>query len=101
MRVRRLRAGHWATVWAVGLMVLETIGCSQQEELPLDPGVSPFYPGDAGSSKAPVGPGAAGDPSGGSPASAGIADGRAGPNGAGSPVPEAPLRPEDVERQLR
>ncbi len=58
MHVRRLRPG---TV-VVGLVFLVTIGCSSEEDAPLDPGVSPFYPGPAESTKATTGPGGVGGP---------------------------------------
>jgi thiol-disulfide isomerase/thioredoxin len=91
MHVRRLRPGRGATAWVIGLLFLIAIGCSPQEELALDPGVSPFYPGDAGSAKT-AGSGVSGTAEGRAGTSAGSAD---------WPVSEAPLRPEDVERQLR
>ncbi|HZW32353.1 MAG TPA: redoxin domain-containing protein [Isosphaeraceae bacterium] len=81
MRVRRFRAGHLTRVGAVGLSVLIVLGCSREEELKLDPGVSPFFPGEAGSAPGPAGPVGAAESA---PA-----------------APEAPLRPEEVERQLR
>jgi thiol-disulfide isomerase/thioredoxin len=84
MRNRGLRPG---TAGAVGLVLLVAIGCSRREELEPDPGVSPFYEGPAAGARAPAG----------SPV-AGLVNDRA---GAGSPAPEEPLRPEDVERQLR
>jgi thiol-disulfide isomerase/thioredoxin len=69
---------------AVGLVFLVAMGCSQQEELDLDPGVSPFYPGPSAGANAPQLGGATVDR-------------------AASAVPnlDKPLRPEDVERQLR
>jgi thiol-disulfide isomerase/thioredoxin len=101
MGVRRLRLGRRVITWAVGLGLVAAIGCSQQEELTLDPGVSPFYPGEKGSSPVPAGRGASGQPAAGSPAVAGPADAPTGAGSLDSPVTEAPLRPEDVERQLR
>src|SRR5437867_1024738 len=101
MHVRRFRAGHRTRVWAVGLSFLTVIGCTQpEEELKLDPGVSPFFPG-AGSTKAPAGPTAAVESSSGSPGATGTAGDRAGTEVAASTAPEAPLRPEEIERQLR
>jgi thiol-disulfide isomerase/thioredoxin len=87
------------TTWTVGLIFLIAIGCSEKEELKLDPGVSPFYPGP-GSPQASTGLEAARDRSAGGPAAPGITDG---PAVASLPAPESepPLRPEDVERQLR
>ena len=101
MHVRRSRAGHGTRVWAVGLSLLIVTGCSQEEELKLDPGVSPFSPGETGSAQGPAGPAGAAESTPGSPGAAGTAGTRAGTELAGSTTPEAPLRPEDVERQLR
>jgi hypothetical protein len=53
MQVRRFRPGHLTRVWAVGLSLLIGIGCSQEPELKLDPGVSPFFPGETGSTQGP------------------------------------------------
>ena len=92
MRNRRLGPG---TAWAgraVGLVLLAAIGCSKQEELVPDPGVSPFYPGPTAGS--PGGPAAA------APA-AGRAVNASDRAGTGPRIPDGPLRPEDVERQLR
>jgi thiol-disulfide isomerase/thioredoxin len=100
MHGRRFRAGHWTGIWVVGLTFLVVTGCSQEEELKLDPGVSPFSPVQTGSTSAPAGA-AAGASSPGSPGAVGDAGGRAGTEAAGSTAPEAPLRPEEVERQLR
>jgi thiol-disulfide isomerase/thioredoxin len=62
-------------------------GCSQEEELKLDPGVSPFYPGvsatEGASTKAD-----AGQPVGSK-------------TKLEAAVPGEPIRPEDVEKQLR
>jgi thiol-disulfide isomerase/thioredoxin len=89
MRVRGLRPERWLMAGTTGLILLFLIGCSQQEELPLDPGVSPFYPGTVESPKA-AGPG--------HPASV---VGRASTDSADASATEVPLRPENVERQLR
>jgi thiol-disulfide isomerase/thioredoxin len=73
---------------AIGLVFLAAIGCSPQEELKPDPGVSPFYPGPSAESKTPQGSGVAG-----------AATDR---TAAGGELEvDTPLRPEDVERQLR
>src|SRR5262245_9872781 len=100
MRVRRPRPGRLATAWAVGLISLVSIGCQDQEELPLDPGVSPFYPGPTASAGSTEGPAGAGGPPAEGPA-AGAPASRAAPNPAVLPASESPLRPDDVERQLR
>jgi thiol-disulfide isomerase/thioredoxin len=85
MRYRRLRPGTAGTRRAIGLVFLVAIGCSPQEELKPDPGVSPFYPGPSAEKKAPGGAGPAADLA-----------------AAGGPSDlEGPLRPQDVERQLR
>ena len=97
MHVRRLRPG----TLAVGLMFLVTIGCSSEEEAPLDPGVSPFYPGPAGSTKASASPNAVGGPMAGASASAGTPVDRAGADPAGSTVSDEPIQPQDIERHLR
>ncbi len=97
MRVRRLRPGNVA----VGLIFLVTIGCSSEEDAPLDPGVSPFYPGPSGSTKASMGPDAIRGPIAGGTAAAGIPVDRAGADPAGSPASEEPIQPEDIERHLR
>jgi thiol-disulfide isomerase/thioredoxin len=92
MRNRRLGPG---TAWAgraVGLVLLAAIGCSKQEELVPDPGVSPFYPGPK--AEAPGGPAAA------APAGDRAVD-ASDREGSGTRIPDGPLRPEDVERQLR
>ena len=72
----------------VGLIFLVAIGCSQQEELKPDPGVSPFYPGPTAERRTRAAPAAGRDRR-----RSGRGRRRAGPRG--------PLRPEDVERQLR
>jgi thiol-disulfide isomerase/thioredoxin len=69
---------------AVGLVFLVAIGCSRQEPLEPDPGVSPFYPGPPADAKASAGSVSSAD------RAASIA-----------PKLDQPLRPEDVERQLR
>src|SRR5689334_9624191 len=69
---------------AVGLIVLVAIGCSREESLEPDPGVSPFYPGPSADAKAPGGT---------APAAERAAS--------GMPRPDQPIRPEDIERQLR
>jgi thiol-disulfide isomerase/thioredoxin len=93
MRYRWLRLGIAGTRRAIGLVFLVAIGCSEQEPLQPDPGVSPFYPGPSATTKASEGapaPGvAAGQPAADAPAAA------------GAPDLDVPLRPEDVERQLR
>ena len=89
MRYRRLRPGTTGMRRAIGLAFLVATGCSPQEELKPDPGVSPFYPGPSAEAKTPGGS---------SPAGA-TAD-----RAAGAAVAvdlEGPLRPEDVEKQLR
>lgn len=92
------RLGH-GTAWAgraVGLVLLAAIGCSKQEELVPDPGVSPFYPGPKAESR-PATPG-------GPAAAAPAGDRSVDPSdraGSGPQIPDGPLRPEDVERQLR
>jgi thiol-disulfide isomerase/thioredoxin len=92
MRNRRLGPGTAWAVRALGLVLLAAIGCSKQEELVPDPGVSPFYPGPKAESP-------------GGPATAATAGARAvdasDREGAGPRIPDGPLRPEDVERQLR
>jgi thiol-disulfide isomerase/thioredoxin len=70
----------------VGLALLVAIGCSRQEELAPDPGVSPFYPGPSAAAKEGAGGVSAAD-------RAAIATAAA--------KPDRPLRPEDIERQLR
>jgi thiol-disulfide isomerase/thioredoxin len=84
MRYRRLRPGTAVMHRVVGLVFLVAVGCSGQEDLESDPGGSPFLAG------APAGPK---DPE----------VGGATPNRATSVVskPDQPLRPEDVEKQLR
>ena len=57
MRTRWLRPG---TAGVVGLILVGAIGCSQQEPLEPDPGVSPFYPGPTAGSPVPGSTGAAG-----------------------------------------
>jgi thiol-disulfide isomerase/thioredoxin len=81
--------------------LLIVIGCSQEQELKLDPGVSPFFPGEPRSTQGPAGPARDAESSPGSPRVAGTAGGPAGTEAAGSTALDAPLRPEDVERQLR
>jgi thiol-disulfide isomerase/thioredoxin len=83
------------------LTFLVTIGCSSEEEPPMDAGVSPFYPGAAGSEKAATGPATAGGPSAGAPATSPAGADRPVADVAGSTESDGPLRPEDVERQLR
>jgi thiol-disulfide isomerase/thioredoxin len=97
MRVCRLRPG---TV-AVGLIFLVTIGCSSEEEAPLDPGVSPFYPGPGGSTKASTNPNTVGGPIAGGTGAAGTPADRAGAAPASLPESEEPIPPEDIERHLR
>ena len=60
MRYRRLRPGTAGMRRAIGLVFLVAIGCSPQEELKPDPGVSPFYPGPSAEAKATGGTAAAG-----------------------------------------
>ena len=97
MRVRRLRPG---TV-AVGLVFLVTIGCSSEEDAPLDPGVSPFYPGPGESTKATTGPDAVGGPIAGGPRASATPGGPVGADAAGSTESEEPIGPENIERHLR
>ena len=97
MRVRRLRPG---TV-AVGLIFLVTIGCSSEEEAPLDPGVSPFYPGPGGATKALTNPNPAGGPIVGGSGAAGTQADRAGAAQSSLADSEEPIPPEDIERHLR
>ncbi len=98
MRARQRRPGIGASV----LIFLVMIGCSSSEpEAPMDPGVSPFYPGPAGSEKAASRPDAAGGRSAEETASSPAGDARPGPDAAGSQASDGPLRAEDVERQLR
>jgi thiol-disulfide isomerase/thioredoxin len=87
MRHRRFRPGTAVIRRACGLVFLVAIGCSQQEDLQPDPGVSPMYPGPTAETKAPAGIGVAG-----STTSRGPSD---------SSALQGPLRTEDVERQLR
>jgi thiol-disulfide isomerase/thioredoxin len=84
MGYRRLGPGTALMRRAVGLVFLVAMGCSRQEALEPDPGVSPFYPGPAAGAKAPAGRGASAD------RAASVA-----------PKLDQPLRPQDVERQLR
>lgn len=87
MRYRRLRPGIPGMRRAVGLVFLVAIGCGPQEELKPDPGVSPFYPGPSAESKTPAGR---------------LVSGPGGDRGgAAAPEDEGPIRPGDVERQLR
>lgn len=74
----------------MGMALLLVLGCSQQEELDPDNGGSPFLTNPA-ATKTAAGAGAATDGS----AAAG------GRSIAAPSVPEEPLRPEDVERQIR
>lgn len=88
MHHHRLRPGTAGMRRAIGLAFLVAIGCSPAEELTPDPGVSPFYPGPSAGKKATPGSligGSATDR-----ASARVAT-----------EAEGPIRPEDVERQLR
>jgi thiol-disulfide isomerase/thioredoxin len=64
--------------------LLVAIGCSREEPLQPDPGVSPFYPGPSADGKVPGGTATTAD------RAASVAS-----------KLDAPLRPEDVERQLR
>ncbi|MGP0066844.1 MAG: redoxin family protein [Isosphaeraceae bacterium] len=92
---------RWPGIVMFTLIFLAAIGCSsQEEEGPMDPGVSPFYPGPAGSEKAAARPDAAGNPSSASRATATVED-RTGAGSSDAMSTEGPLRPEDVERQLR
>ena len=97
MRARQRRPG----IVAFAVIFLVVTGCSSEEEAPMDPGVSPFYPGPAGSEKAASRPNAAGGPSAGETASSPAEVDRAGSDAAGSQASDGPLRTEDVERQLR
>jgi thiol-disulfide isomerase/thioredoxin len=102
MRIRRL--GPWTarTARAIGLALLFATGCSQREELVPDPGVSPFYDGPAAGAqpKAAV-PGQ--PPAAASPGSGSAPVGLAGVDTTdlSARVPDGPIRPDDVERQLR
>jgi thiol-disulfide isomerase/thioredoxin len=87
MQNRRLGPGTAIIRRAFGLVFLVAIGCSQEEPLQPDPGVSPMYPGPTAEAKATEGLGAAGSPADRAPT--------------GSTDRERPLRPEDVERELR
>src|SRR5947209_11840852 len=87
MRYRRLGPGTAVIRRAFGLVLLVATGCSQEEPLEPDPGVSPMYPGPSAATKAPEAIGGTGST---------IAD--RGPSE--SPVRGGPLRHEDVERQL-
>ncbi len=84
MHYRRLRPCTVGMRRAVALLFLVAFGCSRQEPLEPDPGVSPFYPGPSAETKAPGG-------------ATPTADRAA----SGAPALDRPLRPEDVERQLR
>jgi thiol-disulfide isomerase/thioredoxin len=101
MHVRRLPSGSVAASWAAGLICLSLLGCSQQEELKLDPGVSPFYPGDSKTAKAPAQPEADRDRSSGRGSASPTTDGAASSSLAGSKPLDPLVRPEDIERQLR
>jgi thiol-disulfide isomerase/thioredoxin len=84
MRDRRLRPGKR---WAIGLVLLLAVGCSQEEELKPDPGVSPFYPGPSAESKAPSGT---------------LVPGNGADRGTVAATDaEGPIRPQDVEKVLR
>ena len=61
MRTRRLGSGTAGMRRSVGLAMLIAVGCSPQEELKPDPGVSPFYPGPSADKKAPGGAGSVAD----------------------------------------
>ncbi len=87
MRYRRLGPGTVIIRRAFGLVFLVAIGCSQEEPLQPDPGVSPMYPGPTAETKAPQDPGAAGALAVRAPS--------------GSTDRDKPLRPQDVERELR
>ncbi len=97
MRARQRRPGIVAFV----MVFLVMIGCSSEEEGPMDPGVSPFYPGPGGSEKTAARPNGAGGPSAGEPAPTSAQENRPGTDAAGSQASAGPLRPEDVERELR
>ncbi len=88
MRYRRLRPGFAGMRRAIGLVFLVAIGCSPQEELKPDPGVSPFYPGPSADAKATGAPKSTGS----------VADLAA---AGGSADLDGPLRPQDVEKQVR
>jgi thiol-disulfide isomerase/thioredoxin len=88
MRHRRFRPGTSVISRGFGLVFLVAFGCSEQEELQPDPGVSPMFPGPTASTKAPEDIGATGS--------------TAAERGPAIPTDrDGPLRPEDVERQLR
>lgn len=87
MRYRRLRPGNAARRQVIGLAFLVAIGCSPQEDLKPDPGVSPFYPGPSADGKTPTVPSLAGP----------VAERTT----SAAPDSNGPIRPEDVERQLR
>jgi thiol-disulfide isomerase/thioredoxin len=81
------RVGFIVLLASIGLS-----GCGQEEELKLDPGVSPFYPGDSAKSGATDKT----DP----------AAGKLQPFGSPTPlkeatVPSRPIRPDEVEKQIR
>ncbi len=84
MRYRRLGPRIAGMRGAIGLVCLVAIGCSREEPLEPDPGVSPFYPGPTAGAKPEAGGAATADR-----------------GASGMLKPDQPLRPEDVERQLR
>src|SRR5262249_13039749 len=96
MYVRRSEPGLVAASWAVGLLCLIVTGCFQQDDLQYDADILSSRPSSADSARPSVGPNLPGDQS------AGPASGTDSNNGpVGARASKAPLRPEEVERQLR
>jgi len=75
------------------LVSIGLTGCTQEEELKLDPGVSPFYPGVSATEGASTKNGTARDQPIGQPGGSRTKN--------DSPVPSGPLRPDDIEKQVR
>ncbi len=83
------------------LILLAMVGCSSEPEGPMDAGVSPFYPGPSASSKAAAKTETAAGPTVATKAASPVAADQPGPDAAGSQEADEPLRPENVEKQLR
>ncbi len=97
MQVRGL--GLIARVFLLGTIGMT--GCSQEEELKLDPGASPFFPGTAGKPDTATKSGAAGPEATAIVGTAVTKHGGSGSDSVAVPDSGKPLRADEVEKQIR